>query len=202
MKEETKTIVTAVLLSIILSMLITVGVITGVPQMREMLRGPQGLTGERGPVGPVGLKGNKGDPGPEIVSGQWEVHWYTLKLSLEWDEEIGTSTFSPVFDYDWGARKMFLGYSDMIGFEASMQVKMQRDGPVTFTIGSDDGSRLYIDGIERIDNWGTHLYESKSFTIDLSQGFHTLKLQYYNVASFARVSFSCDPDILMWHEES
>ena len=199
MKEETKTIVTSVLLSIILSTLITVGVITGVPQMREMLRGPQGLTGERGPVGP---KGDKGDPGPEIVSAQWEVHWYTLKLSLEWDEEIGTSTFSPVFDYDWGARKVFLGYSDMIGFEASMQVKMQRDGPVTFTIGSDDGSRLYIDGIERIDNWGTHLYESKSFTIDLSQGFHTLKLHYYNVASFARVSFSCDPDILMWHEES
>lgn len=198
MEEETKTIVTAVLLSVALSSLFTVGVITGVPQIREMLRGPQGPEGEQGPIGP---KGEQGDPGPGIVFAEWEVHWYTLTLSMQWGEELGTSTFSPVFDYDWGARNVYLDYSEMIGFEASMRVKLQRDGPVSFTIGSDDGSRLYVDGVERIDNWDAHLYQTKSTTIDLAQGTHTLELHYYNVASYARASFSCDPDILMWQEE-
>lgn len=198
MNEGTKTIVTSVLLSIVLSVLITAGIIIGTPQVREMLTGPQGTTGEQGPIGP---KGDKGDPGPKIFYSRWDVHWYTLTLSLELDEEIGTSTFSPVFDYDWGTRNLFLEYSDMIGFEAFMRVNVERDGPVTFRIGSDDGSRLYIDGIERIDNWGTHLYQTKSITVNLAQGIHTLKLHYYNVASFARASFSCDPDILMWYEE-
>jgi len=199
MKEETKTIVTSVLLSIVLSLLFTAGIITGIPQVREMLRGPQGLMGEQGPIGP---KGDKGEPSPEIVFAKWEVHWYTLTLSMQWDEEVGTSTFSPVFDYDWGTRTLFMDYSTMIGFEAFMRVNMQRSGPVTFTIGSDDGSRLFIDGIERIDNWGSHLYQTKGITINLNQGIHTLKLHYYNVGSFARMSFSCDPDILMWYEES
>jgi hypothetical protein len=199
MKEETKTIATSVLLSIVLSLIFTAGIITGIPQIRELLRGPQGLMGEQGPIGP---KGDKGEPSPEIVFTKWEVHWYTLTLSMQWDEEVGTSTFSPVFDYDWGTRTLFMDYSTMIGFEAFMRVNMQRSGPVTFTIGSDDGSRLFIDGIERIDNWGSHLYQTKGITINLNQGIHTLKLHYYNVGSFARMSFSCDPDILMWYEES
>ena len=199
MKEETKTIVTSVLLSIVLSLIFTAGIITGIPQMREILRGPQGLMGEQGPIGP---KGDKGEPSPEIVFANWEVHWYTLTLFMQWDEEVGTSTFSPVFDYDWGTRTLFMDYSTMIGFEAFMRVNMQRSGPVTFTIGSDDGSRLFIDGIERIDNWGSHLYQTKGITINLSQGIHTLELHYYSIGSFARVSFSCDPDILMWYEES
>jgi hypothetical protein len=201
MKEEHKTIVTAVLLSVVLSSLFTAGVMTGIPQMRELLRGPQGPQGPQGEQGPVGPKGDKGDPSPKIVFAQWEVDWYTLTLFLQWDEKVGASAFSPVFDYSWGTRNLFHEYSDMIGFEAYMQVKLQREGPVTFTIGSDDGSRLYIDGVEWINDWDSHLYHTKSVTVELGQGFHVLKLQYYDVSSYARASFSCDQDILMWYEE-
>lgn len=198
MKEETKTIVTAVVLSVVVSSLFTAGVIIGVPQIRELLRGPQGPEGEQGLVGP---KGDKGDTGPKIVFARWEVHWYTLTLSLQFDEEVGVSAFSPVFDYDWGTREIFPGYSRTIGFEAFMTVKVQRDGPVTFKMGSDDGSKLYVDGMENMEDWESHLYQTKSITINLSQGIHTLKLHYYNVGSYARASFSCDHDILMWYEE-
>ena len=188
----------AVVLSVVVSSLFTAGVIIGVPQVRELLRGPQGPEGEQGLVGP---KGDKGDPAPKIVFSHWEVYWYTLTLSLQFDEEVGVSAFSPVFDYDWGTREIFPGYSRTIGFEAFMTVKMQRDWPVTFTIGSDDGSRFYVDGMEIMDDWESHLYQIKRVTINLSQGIHTLKLHYYNVGSYARASFSCDPDILVWYEE-
>ncbi len=199
MEEETKTIVTAVILSIVLSSLCTSGIIIGIPGIREMLRGPQGPEGEQGPIGP---KGDKGEPAPKIIFAQWEVHWYTIKLTLEWDKAVGTSTFSPIFDYNWGTKTIFSEYTELIGFEAFMQVNIQRNGPVTFTIGSDDGSRLFVDGIEIINNWDSHLYLTKSTTINLSQGIHTLTLHYYNVASYARVSFSCDLDVLMWYENT
>ncbi len=79
-----------------------------------------------------------------------------------------------------------------------MQVNMQRDGPVRFAIGGDDGSRLFIDGSVVIDSWGPHAYVEQSVTINLSKGYHTLTFWYYQAASNARVSFNCDPDITMW----
>jgi len=81
-----------------------------------------------------------------------------------------------------------------------MTIKMDRDGPVHFVIGSDDGSRLYIDGDLEIDNWGSHNYRLRGTIIDLSKGFHTLTLGYYEVGGPAGLSFDCDPDVLMWYD--
>lgn len=158
--------------------------------------GSQGLQGEQGIQG---LKGDKGDPGDPVVFAQWSVSWRTITGDLEWGAEVGTETFAPTFDYYWGSEPLFLGYDDYIGFRATMQVKIQRDGPVGFTIGSDDGSSLYIDGVEKIDNWGSHQYQTKMITTELTQGFHTLILWYYDLTAGARMSFDCDFDILMWH---
>lgn len=114
-------------------------------------QGPQGEQGLQGPQGPGGDTGPAGEDGREVVFAQWDVTWKTLTGDLQWGAEVGTSTFCSTFDYDWGGGAIFLGYDDYLGFEATMQVKMQRDGPVTFTIGSDDGSKLLINGILRID---------------------------------------------------
>jgi len=45
-----------------------------------------------------------------------------------------------------------------------MTINMQRDGPVHFVIGSDDGSQLYVDGELWIDNWGSHSYREMGVT--------------------------------------
>ena len=168
--------------------------------------GPQGTQGIQGPQGTQGPKGDKGDTGPQgpagptVVFAEWELSWKTLTGDLEWGAQVGTSKWGSIFDHDWGTGDIFLGYDDYIGFQATMTIKMERDGPVHFAIGSDDGSRLYIDGVLKIDNWGTHTYRISGITMDLSKGFHTLTLSYYDVAGNARVSFDCDPDVLMWYE--
>ena len=119
---------------------------------------------------------------------------------LKWGADVGTSELCSTFDYNWESGTIFLGYDDYIGFQATMQVKMQRDGPVTFTVGSDDGVKLYIDGVVKIDDYTQHSYRTRSTLINLSQGTHTLTLWYYEVTSGARVSFNCDSDILMWYD--
>ena len=68
-----------------------------------------------------------------------------------------------------------------------------------FTIGSDDGAQLSVDGVVQIDDWSTHGYRTTSTVINLSQGTHTLTLRYYELTGNARVSFNCDMDIVMWN---
>ena len=81
-----------------------------------------------------------------------------------------------------------------------MQIKMQRNGPVTFTVGGDDGVVFWIDGVMKIDSSGPHAYWTQSITInDLSQGFHTLALDYKERYGLAALSFSCDLDLVMWY---
>lgn len=162
--------------------------------------GATGPTGAIGATGPQGLKGDKGDTGATTVFAQWDAHWKTLTGDLQWGAEVGTSKLSPTFDYNYGGYQLFLGYDDYIGFDATMTVRMQRNGPVTFTMGCDDGARFYIDGALWIDLYTQAAYRTRSVTVNpLAQGYHTLRLVYYDVSSVARVTFSCDSDILMWN---
>jgi hypothetical protein len=159
-------------------------------------KGDTGATGSQGPQGLQGIQGEKGDSGNETVFAQWDVHWRTLTGDLQWGAEVGTSQFCSTFNYNWGSGTVFLGYDDYIGFGATMQVNMQRDGPVTFTVGGDNNFWLYVDGDLKISgssSWGI------SKTMTLSRGMHTLTLWYYEVTGVALVIFNCDTDILMWN---
>jgi hypothetical protein len=161
-------------------------------------KGDAGATGATGATGAQGPKGDKGDAGATIFA-QWSLTWYTITGANQWGASVGTSTWGAVFDHDFGTGVVFGGYSDYIGFQATMTINMQRDGPVHFVIGSDDGSRLYVDGVLWIDNWGSHSYTEKGVTMDLSRGMHTLALSYYDITGGARISFNGDLDVMMWN---
>jgi hypothetical protein len=165
-------------------------------QWLKGLKGDKGDTGATGPQGPQGLKGDKGDPGNETVFAYWDVNWRTISGSLQWGAVIGTSMFCSTFNYNWGSGDVYGAYADYIGFDATMQVKMSRNGPVTFTVGGDDNFWFYVDGALTISgslSWGI------SKTIYLSQGTHTLTLWWYDVTGTALVIFNCDSDIVMWN---
>ena len=122
----------------------------------------------------------------------------TLTGSLQWGGTVGTSQLCSTFNYNWVTGNVFQSYATYIGFEATMTVKMQRNGPVTFTIGADDGDELYLDGSVLINDFTSHSYRTQTTTINLSQGTHTLTLWYFQVTGTAQVSFTCDSDILQW----
>jgi len=138
-------------------------------------------------------------PNTRTVFARWNLTWLLVLESGEWGASVGNSTWGAVFDYDFGTNAIFGSYTDLVGFRATMTINMQRDGPVHFVIGSDDGSELRVDGEVWIDNWGTHGYREMSVTRNLSKGNHTLTLWYFDWNADARVSFNCDPDILVWN---
>jgi hypothetical protein len=184
--------------AILVSSIISVVIMTQIPSVRELLRGDKGDKGDIGATGPQGLKGDKGDPAT-VTFAKWDVSWHTFTGDMQPGPNIGNSTFCSTFDYDWGTGIVFTIYDDYIGFTATMQVKMQRSGPVTFTVGSDDGHILYLDGAVVVTDFATaHGYRTQTAIRYLSFGLHTLTLEYRETTGSSRVSFECDSDILTW----
>ena len=58
-------------------------------------------------------------------------------------------------------------------------ISVPKDGSYTFTLESDDGSRLFIDGRQIIDHNGLHAMEEKSGDVELKAGEHVIKVEYF-----------------------
>lgn len=69
---------------------------------------------------------------------------------------------------------------DKFGFLFEGYIRITKDGSYTFYIASDDGSKLYIDDIEIIDNDGDHGTVEKSGKAFLRKGYHKIKVMYFD----------------------
>jgi len=58
-------------------------------------------------------------------------------------------------------------------------IRIAKAGQYRFFTISDDGSRLFIDGKLVVDNGGLHAAEEKDGTIELKEGDHELKLEFF-----------------------
>ncbi len=61
------------------------------------------------------------------------------------------------------------------------ELEVERPGTYTFVTGSDDGSRLWIDGELIVNNDGDHGHQERSGTLELQAGQHELLVTYYDV---------------------
>jgi hypothetical protein len=73
------------------------------------------------------------------------------------------------------------------------KVRIAQDGKHTFFLESDDGSRLFIDGKQVIDNGGKHAMEEVSGQVELKAGDHALKIEYFEADLDAGCKFRWQP---------
>jgi cbb3-type cytochrome oxidase cytochrome c subunit len=66
------------------------------------------------------------------------------------------------------------------GLKFTGLIAIPRDGKYTFRLNSDDGSRLYVDDAEIINNDGLHPPQEKTGEVELHAGDHTLAVTYTN----------------------
>ena len=69
---------------------------------------------------------------------------------------------------------------DQFALRFTGNILVPRSGTYTFFIGSDDGSRIYLDGRLLINNDGLHGMVEKSASIDLAAGSHALVVTYFD----------------------
>ena len=70
--------------------------------------------------------------------------------------------------------------AEKFAIDFSGYIKIEKDGIYTFFTESDDGSVLYIDDEETVNNDGNHGPQEKSGRAALKKGFHKIKIIYFD----------------------
>lgn len=81
----------------------------------------------------------------------------------------------------------FPGVTDRVewfGIEYKATFTVKKEGRYTFTLLSDDGSKLFIDDSLVIDNDGLHGKVEKSNIFELDKSTHEIKIQYFQGPRF------------------
>ncbi len=103
----------------------------------------------------------------------YEGNWQALP-DFQTIKEMRTGT---VFDLNL---KNIERRSAYFAVELSGYLKVEKEGEYNFYVISNDGSRLFIDDSEVINNDGLHGAFEKSGSIKLRPGMHAIKLQYFD----------------------
>jgi len=125
---------------------------------------------EPGLVGEYFIFGSEIDDFPEIKPGTKPSYVRVDKLV-----EFGNGTGDA---FDIRAEDHF--YARWTGV-----LRTEKSGSHDFTLESDDGSRMYIDGKLVVDNGGVHGFDAKSGSVDLKPGDHVIKIEFFEAGGGA-----------------
>jgi hypothetical protein len=125
---------------------------------------------------------------------KWARTWYVYSgnKGSPWGQLLGSGPDESNlnFDKNWGSRTVAYSRSDRIGFVSTRTVKLSA-GSWTFTVGGDDGVRLYVDDKLVINGWKNQAYTTYTYKTSFSStADHSLRLEWYEYTGNARVSFN------------
>lgn len=123
---------------------------------------------------------------PSNISGWKGEYWNNRTLSgTPWLCRDDASV-----DFNWGTSNPQPGTafpSDNFSARWVRTVNFSSSGTYRFTLGGDDGVRLWVDGVLIIDQWRDQPYTTYTADRYLSAGNHTIRVEYYERGGNARV---------------
>jgi len=84
--------------------------------------------------------------------------------------------------------------TDKFAFEFNGYIKIPKDGIYTFFTQSDDGSKLFIDDIEVVDNDGDHGTVEQTGKAGLKKGYHKIRVIYFDSGGGNELKVLMQPD--------
>ncbi len=112
--------------------------------------------------------------GPQLVPPAYRVEVQRV-VDFEHEKEVGKDFTAPA-SIRWD------GY-----------VRVPKTGQYGFLITSDDGSRLFVDGVLLIDNWGEHAETTKACPATLAAGYHRIRVDYFDAGWGAVMKLEWNP---------
>ncbi len=85
----------------------------------------------------------------------------------------------PVRSYTQGFPELGVDVLEDFAIRLTGQVKIETPGNYNFTLRSDDGSKLYINGSLIIDHDGLHGMSERQGSVMLTTGYHNVEIQYF-----------------------
>ncbi len=134
---------------------------------------------------------------------------YALLTPFSWREGPWRSEFFPTKSFEgeskvrrhsdivfkWKKAAPFKSFPED-GFSARFDTCLVLDEPAepVFRLSSDDGSRLFVDGLLVVDNWGSHSVRVRSQSIALDPGVHHLRVEYFEHTGPAEIELDASFD--------
>ncbi len=112
-------------------------------------------------------------------------HFEDLKLVL--------TDYDVDFDFADQSPDAMLG-EDNFSIRWTGYIRIDRAGTYSFQTLSDDGVRLWVAGRPVIDNWGDHSATWNSGDVYLKEGYHSLRLDFYENGGVAAVKLCWSSD--------
>jgi len=106
----------------------------------------------------------------EYYEGQWNA--------VPDFEKLKAVTSGLVDDFTLAPRRR----NDNFGFRFTGYVEITKPGRYTFQTESDDGSKLYVDGEQVVNNDGIHPVVRKSGAVELKPGMHRVVVTFFELA--------------------
>jgi hypothetical protein len=93
-------------------------------------------------------------------------------------------------NHDWGFGGPGIGLpTDSFSARFETCLVMTKPANVVFSVGSDDGSRLFVDDSKLIDSWVEQTYMTHERATSLTAGVHRIRLEFFDHAWNAQVTF-------------
>ena len=107
---------------------------------------------------------------------------------------FATGTDSTV-DFDWGAGGpvALAGRTNQFSIRWSGTIVVPVAGQYGFRMTSDDGVRMYIDGVLVMDAWTDHSAANTDASVQLPAGLHTIDVRYFENGGVASARLSWLP---------
>jgi hypothetical protein len=83
--------------------------------------------------------------------------------------------------------------TDYFGVVLSGSIRVDAEGRYDFELGSDDGSKLEIDGQLVVNNDGLHGFRTVTGTAELSEGYHPIRIEFFERNGGERLSLRYRP---------
>src|SRR5512136_2744501 len=121
----------------------------------------------------------------------------TYWTNAEWSGAAALTRTEGAIRTDREGLKRLLGESQAYSAVWSGVLFAPRAGEYVFTITSDDGSWVLLDGATVIDNGGRHGARTRTARLRLARGDHSLTVRYFDAGGLAVINFSWRPTGLL-----
>lgn len=106
------------------------------------------------------------------------------------------SRIDEVINFNWGSGSPNISMDkDTFSSRWTGKLIVPVDGTYTIYTRSDDGIRVWIDNTQIINNWTNHSLKENSANKQLTQGSHTIRIEYYENSGKAQIQ-------LLWSSPS
>lgn len=106
-------------------------------------------------------------------------------------EQLIKTRIDKKIDFNWDLENVIASRADSVYIRWTGKLKAPKNGLYNFIARADDGVRLWINDKLVIDDWAIHVARERAGKINLKEGYHKIKLEYFESDGFASIR-------LMW----